>query len=96
MKGLTKASWNGLKAALLSVPIRGRNMAWKEGLEMVETILDGRNNLAPEIIEKLGKFAVQCDICKDAISLEDDFVRKGMSCVWVHYDCHMRSSEDRV
>ena len=91
-KALTKEKWANLKEVLLQVPIKLRNLAWKEAMDLVETILAGRNNLSPDVDAKTGRFAVACDICGDTISVEEDYVRHALTAKYVHYDCHHRST----
>lgn len=91
-KGMTKNQWADLKEVLLHVPIRARNIAWKEAMENVEKILAGRNNLSPDIDLKNTRFAVECKLCRDLIGVDEDFVRHALTGTYSHYDCHHRSS----
>lgn len=91
-KALTKEKWASLKEILLQIPIRLRNLSWKEAMDLVDVILAGRNNLCPDIDPKTGRFAVSCALCSNVISVEDDFVRHGLTSTYVHYDCHHRST----
>lgn len=91
-KALTKGQWANLKEVLLHVPIKTRNLAWKDAMDLVEHILEGRNNLAPEVDVKRGCFAVECNLCRDLIGIDEDFVRHALTGTYVHYDCHHRST----
>lgn len=92
-KALTRSQWANLKEVLLHVEIKTRNLAWKEAMDLVEQILAGRNNLAPEIDLKNDCFAVECGLCHKPIGIEEDFVRKGTTAAYIHYDCHHRSTK---
>jgi len=91
-KALTKEKWANLKEVLLHVPAKARNLAWKEAVDFVETVLAGRNNLALDVDLKSGCFAVACALCNEAIGVDEDYVRKGITAQTVHYDCHHKSS----
>jgi hypothetical protein len=91
-KGLTKGKWADLKEVLLHVPIKARNLAWKDAMDLVEHILRGRNNLAPNLDMKELKFSVECNICKELIAVDEDYVRHALTGTYVHYDCHHRST----
>lgn len=95
-KAMTKDKWASLKEALLHVPIKNRNLAWKQAMDLVDHILSGRNNIAFDVDTELGRFAVSCNICHEPIGLDEDYVRKALTSVVVHYDCHMKSPMDRV
>jgi hypothetical protein len=91
-QSLTKVKWAELKEILLHVPVKARSAAWRESMDFVEKVLAGRNNLAPVADARTMKYSVECDICKDLIGLEEDFVFHALSAKYVHYDCHHRSS----
>lgn len=91
-KALTKEKWANLKEVLLHVPIRVRNVAWKDAMSVVEQILEGRNNLTPDIDPKTGRFAIECGLCHEQIDVDEDFVRHALTATYVHYDCHHKST----
>lgn len=92
MRAMTRERWASLKEVLLHVPIKARNVAWKEAMNLVEDILSNRNNLAPELDERSGCFAVECALCRQQIGVDEDFVRHAITGTYVHYDCHHRST----
>jgi hypothetical protein len=96
MKGMTKGQWTNLKEVLLHLPIKTRNLAWKDAMDLVEKVLAGQSDIAPGVDIDALRFSVECDICHEMIGFEEDFVRKGLTGVWIHYDCHMRTAKDRV
>jgi hypothetical protein len=91
-KALTRGKWTDLKEVLLHVPIKVRNLAWKEAMSLVDQVLAGRNNLSPDVDLESGRFAVECVLCRQTIDVDEDFVRKGISSTYRHHDCFMRSS----
>lgn len=90
---LTREEWMEVQAGLLSVQTTNRTAQWKKAFSLIETILRGRNNLTPEIVEKAVRYAVSCSICKGSIDLGDDFVFRSVEGVFNHYDCFCRNSE---
>jgi hypothetical protein len=95
-KAMTKDKWESLKKALLHVPIKNRNLVWKEAVDMIDHVLSSQNNIAPEVDAEFGRFAVSCELCHQPIGLDEDYVRKAITSSVVHYDCHMKSPTDRV
>jgi len=96
MQSPTKVKWASMKEALLKVPARHRDIAWKEGLEIIEAVLAGRNNLTPDVDIDTMRFSVACEICGNLIMIGEDYVYKGATSKTVHYDCHHKAYEDRV
>lgn len=92
-KAMTKEQWANLKEVLLHVPIKTRNLAWKEAMDLVEQVLAGRNNISPDVDLKHARFAVECALCHEAIGFDEDYVRHALTGTYVHYDCHHRSTE---
>lgn len=97
MDALTKDEWRALKAALLRVPAKYRDKTWKDGLSLVEAVLHRAvvRGMPPVDIDEM-KFAVKCGLCGRTIEVGEDFVFKGASASFVHYDCHFRFSDDRI
>lgn len=89
---LLKVEWQELQAALLAVPIRQRTSAWKKGMALVSEALK-LNNLAIKLAPDLMHHAVPCELCKQQIRIDDDYVFKAASGEYRHYDCfHMESA----
>lgn len=89
---LSKVKWADLKEVLLHVPTRARSGAWRESMEFVEQILAGRNNLAPVADARTMKYSVVCELCKELIGIDEDYVFHALSAKYVHYDCHHKST----
>ena len=91
-KVLTKAQWEDLKKALLSIPTRKRNINWKDAINFIDDILVGRNNVTPDIDVSKGVFAVECVICRKPIAVDEDYVRHAITSTYQHYDCHHKTT----
>lgn len=91
-RSLTKLKWAELKEVLLHVPIKARTAVWRESMDFVDKILAGRNNLSPTVDLKTMQYSVACDLCKEIIRVEDDYVFHALTAKFVHYDCHHKST----
>lgn len=91
-QSLSKVKWAELKEVLLHVPIKARSAAWREGMEFIEQVLAGKNNLTPVVDARTMKFSVECELCKELIGINEDYVFHALTAKYVHYDCHHKST----
>jgi len=87
MRNMTKVEWKELQAALLSVPIHQRTKVWKKAWDFIERVLSDTNGLAVELEPGSIHYVPECDLCHQAISIDEDFVFKAITATYRHYDC---------
>lgn len=87
MRNLTKVEWKELQVALLSVPVRQRTKAWQKASDFIERVLADTNGLAVSLEPDSIHYVPECDLCRQAISIDEDFVFKAITGTYRHYDC---------
>jgi hypothetical protein len=86
---LNKLEWQRVLNGLNTVAPSKRTKAWERAKELVEGIVSGKNELAQRLLAEGVFFNVTCRACGRKIKVYDDYVYKGLSGEYVHYDCLM-------